>query len=391
MSRFDGQFAQFLALRRSENRLRALRPVQPYDAVHLRASGTDLVNFCSNNYLGLTHHPVLIDRAREWAARWGTGSGASRLVSGTLDLHDVIEQKLAGLKQAEATLLFTSGFQANSSLLPALLDHRVLGAKSLVFSDQLIHASLHHGCAAAGVRQIRYRHNDFDHLKARLTETAEHRGPRFILTESVFSMDGDQIDLAALIELANRYDAFLLLDEAHATGVLGPRGMGLAAAFPGQVDLVLGTFSKALGSFGAYIACSAVLRQYLVNRCAGFIYSTALPPPVLGAIDAALDLVPAMDRERARLHANAARVRRSLRAAGFDTLASTTQIVPAVIGDETATLVAAGRLENHGVLATAIRPPTVPPGTSRIRFSLSAAHGDDDIERLLAAIPTMRP
>jgi 8-amino-7-oxononanoate synthase len=199
-------------------------------------------------------------------------------------------------------------------------------------------------------------------------------------------MDGDQVDVGRLATIAEGWNAFVYLDEAHATGVLGPKGLGLSGLMPGRVDLSMGTFSKAMGSFGAYVAGSRVLIDYLVNACSGFIFTTAPPPPVLGAIDAALDLVPGMDAERTHLQHMAGRLRTGLTEAGIDTLASTTQIVPAVIGEEALTLKAARRLEAEGMLAVAIRPPTTPKGSSRIRFTLSAAHAEADVDRLLAAV-----
>ena len=203
-------------------------------------------------------------------------------------------------------------------------------------------------------------------------------------------MDGDRADLAALRRLADAHDAFLYVDEAHATGVLGENGMGLCAGVPG-IDLVMGTFSKALGSFGAYVAGSEALIAYLQNRCAGFIYTTALPPPILGAIDAALDLVPAMGAERAHLHGLGARLRDALAAMGLDTAASSTHIVPAMLGDARAAMDMADALRAAGILAVAIRPPTVPPGTARLRIALSAAHSHADLDALIAALATCWP
>jgi 8-amino-7-oxononanoate synthase len=265
-------------------------------------------------------------------------------------------------------------------VLPALFE---LGEGTpLVFADRLNHASLHAGCR--GIRQIRFRHNDLAHLDALL---GEHPAPlRFIVTESVFSMDGDRADVPALAALARRHGAILYLDEAHATGVLGPRGRGLAALAAGQVPVVMGTLGKALGGAGAYVAGSRALIDWLVNRCAGFIYSTAPAPAALGALDAALDLVPAMDAERERLAGLADRLRDTLHRRGIGTLASSTQIVPAVIGAEAQALAAAQRLREAGVLAVAIRPPTVPAGSARLRFALSAALSDADFERVLAAV-----
>ncbi len=390
MSRLDPLFATHLDALERRHARRALRAVAPAGPGRIRRDGRVLLNFSGNDYLGLSGHPLLAGRSAEWARRWGAGAGASRLVCGSLDLHRAVEEKVARLKGTEAALLFNSGWQANAALLPALFAADALGGPALVFTDRLVHASLHHGCAAAGVRQIRFRHNDLGHLDSLLAQRAGQPGVRFVITESVFSMDGDRADVAALAELADRHGAFLMLDEAHATGVLGPGGMGLSGLAKGRVDLVMGTFSKALGGFGAYVAGSKTLCDYLVNRCGGLIYATALPPAVLGAMDAALDLLPTLDAERARLEANAGRLRAGLRGLGLDTGPSSTQIVPALVGEEKAALDLSGRLEAAGVLGIAIRPPTVPPGTSRIRFALSAAHAEADVDALVDAVAAAR-
>jgi 8-amino-7-oxononanoate synthase len=389
MSRFDSLFARRLDTLGTRNMRRILTPVAPLDTGAIERGGRRLVNFSGNDYLGLARHPLLIERARDWTARWGAGAGASRLVSGTLEAHAGVEAKLAQLKGTEAALIFNSGWQANATILPALFQPDVLGAEALVFTDRLNHASLHHGCQAAGVRQIRFRHNDLGHLESLLQRHAGDAGKRFIVTESVFSMDGDRADVIALADLAERHDAFLYLDEAHATGVLGPKGMGLSGLAPGRVDLAMGTFSKALGGFGAYVAGSRTLCDFLVNHASGFIYATALPPAVLGAIDAALDLVPGLDGPRATLHNHADRLRSRLAGLGLGCFGSTTQIVPAGLGTAEAALAASRSLEEAGCLAIAIRPPTVPAGTSRIRFALSAAHDPADIDRLLEALGTI--
>ena len=386
MPGFDPLFEQELERASVAGRRRRLRAIEPLDGGRVRLDGRELIDFSSNDYLGLSRHPALIERSREWAARWGTGAGASRLVRGTFQAHADVEAKLAALKGTEAALLFASGWQANAAVLPALFAAGAEQGMPLVFADRLVHASLHHGCQAAGVRQLRFRHNDLDHLESLLQERAGEPGRRFILTESVFSMDGDEADVVRLADIAERHGAFLYLDEAHATGVRGPNGMGLAGLAPGRVDLIMGTFSKAMGSFGAYVAGSQALIDFLVNACSGFIYTTAPPPPVLGAIDAALDLVPGMGAERARLQTQSDRLREALRAAGVDSGGSTTQIVPALVGGEAETLAVSRQLEADGILAVAIRPPTVPKGSSRIRFALSAAHEEGDIGRLISVI-----
>ena len=341
------------------------------------------LNFSSNDYLGLSRHPMLAARAAEYGARLGTGAGASRLVCGTLEAHAAIEARVAAMKGHPAAMLLGTGWQANVAVLGALL--RFAGPGVMLFADELNHSSLVHGARIAGVKPVRFRHNDTAHLAELLASHAGVPGRRFIVTESVFSMDGDRADLASLRRLAAAHDAFLYVDEAHATGVLGAGGMGLCAHVPG-VDLVMGTFSKAFGGFGAYVAGSRALVDFLQNACAGFIYTTAPPPPVLGAIDAALDLVPGMDAARATLAASAATVRAAFADLGIDTGASSTQIVPAMVGDAGAAMALAAGLRGRGVLAVAIRPPTVPAGTSRIRFALSAAHDEAAVATLIGAM-----
>jgi 8-amino-7-oxononanoate synthase len=359
-------------------RLRATRVFDP------RAPG--VLDASSNDYLGLSRHPECVTRAREYARTWGTGSASSRLIRGTLPIHEALETRLATLKGSEAALVMGSGFQTNASAIAALLDRQALGTEPLVFADKLNHASMHEGCRLAGARQVRYRHLDLNHLETLLEKHAAVPGPRFILSETVFSMDGDRADVPALAELAERFGAFLYLDEAHAVGVLGHGGLGLAHGVAMASGLVMGTFSKALGGYGAYVCCSKTVREYLVNRAPGFIFSTALPPPALGAADAALDLLPGLDAAREALLANAALLREKLAASGLDTGGSTTQIVPVIVGGGNRALAAMRALADRGVLAVAVRPPTVPPGSSRLRLSLTALIGREQTLRLAQAV-----
>jgi 8-amino-7-oxononanoate synthase len=267
-------------------------------------------------------------------------------------------------------------------VLQALFDRSVLGAEPLVFADRLNHASMHFGCQAAGVRELRYRHCDATHLGELLNQYEQDDRPKFILTESVFSMDGDVAPVGEIAALARAHGATLIVDDAHATGILGDGGRGLS----GDADIAIGTFSKALGSFGGYVASSETVRDYLINRCSGLIYSTALPPPVLGAIDAGLDLVPGMNTERTHVAALAQRFRDGMTARGLSTGASTTQIVPVILGSPDAALAMSARLRSAGFWAVAIRPPTVPAGTARLRIAFTAAHDESDIDRLLEAL-----
>jgi 8-amino-7-oxononanoate synthase len=375
----EARYQAFLDQRAQQGLRRFLLAVASREPRTVNAEGGAYVNFASNDYLGLRFNEALIRRAIEWADEWGVGSGASRLVTGNLELFRPIEAKLARLKGKEAALVMASGFQTNAAALQAILDRSVLGAEPLVFADRLNHASMHFGCQAAGARQIRYRHCYAGHLAALLAEHEGDSSPKFILSESVFSMDGDVAPLDELARLSREHQACLIVDDAHATGILGEGGSGLS----GEADIVIGTFSKALGSFGGFVAGSETVRDYLVNRCAGVIYSTALPPPVLGAIDAALDIVSSMDAERAHVANLAARFRARAGAAGLDTGNATTQIVPVMLGTPEAALAMSLRLREAGIWASSIRPPTVPPGTARLRLAFTAAHKEADVDRLL--------
>jgi 8-amino-7-oxononanoate synthase len=288
----------------------------------------------------------------------------------------------------QAARVFSSGWQANASLVPALvgLSRQVSGAHATILADRLMHASLYQGCAAAGVRPLRFRHNDMEHLRS-LLEQAEGPGLRLILTESVFSMDGDRADLEALYALARQYNAFLCVDEAHATGILGEQGKGLVA---GRADLVVGTFGKALGCMGAFVAASDAVCRWLENTASGFVFSTAPSPLVLGAVDAALDLLADMDEARAHVAALATLFRQRMSAQGLDVGPSSTQIVPVMVGGEEEALALGRAVEQAGFLAVAIRPPTVPPGACRLRVVLHAHHTQEQVEALATAITRAR-
>ncbi|MDX2028831.1 MAG: 8-amino-7-oxononanoate synthase [Alphaproteobacteria bacterium] len=368
--------------RRAAHQLRQLQETRILPEGRAERDGQNLINFASNDYLGLSQHPALIARAQDYVARYGAGMTASRLVTGNAPVYTAIEERLARGKGGETALVMNSGYQANVTLLAALADAEIVGRPVVVLADRLCHNSLLQGALLAGARLIRFRHNDYDHLDTLLRE---HSGKAhvIIVSESVFSMDGDCADLPALIALAQRYEAMLYIDEAHATGLFGPDGFGFAAAHPGKIDVAMGTFGKALGSFGAYVVCSAILRDYLVQRCGGLIYSTALPPAVLGSIEAALELLPHMEKERTYVQAQAERLREALCTQGWNCGASTTQIIPVILGDEEAATELADILQQNGLLAVAIRPPTVPRGTSRLRLSVSAAHKEKDIDRLI--------
>jgi 8-amino-7-oxononanoate synthase len=374
-----------LERRRTDGLLRHLRPLSGSGVeVELGpvGGGRRLVNFSSNDYLGLAGDERLRQRAAEFTSLYGNGATAARLVCGEHPGFARVEASLARLKQRESALVLNSGFQANVSLLAALADRN-----SLILIDRLAHNSLYQGAILSRARIRRYRHADLAHLEQLLVAGGDFQR-RFIVSETVFSMDGDRSDVAALARLACDHDAFLMLDEAHATGVAGPDGMGLSVGH--KVDLVVGTCGKALGAFGAYIACDRLVRDYVVNCCAGFVYSTALPPGVLGAIDAALELVPQMEAQRSELQEKAVYLRRRLAVCGWDTALSQTQIIPLVIGSEAAALQLAAWLEKRGALAVAIRPPTVATGQARVRLALSAAHTWEQVEWLAGLLEEYR-
>jgi 8-amino-7-oxononanoate synthase len=378
----ESRYRAWLEARHSSGLLRELNQAKVDAPGCVIYGGTSYVNFSGNDYLGLSQHPDLITRSCEWAEQYGAGASASRLVTGNLALFEGIEHKVASLKGQASALVMASGFQTNAAVLQAVLDKQVLGGEPLVFSDRLNHASMHFGCQAAGIHQHRYRHCDMEHLSTLLAKHERDSAPKFILTESVFSMDGDVAPMAEITALAKLHGVTLICDDAHATGVLGEGGKGLSSGS----DIIIGTFSKALGSYGAYAACSNVMREYLVNRCSGLIYSTALPPQVLGSIDASLDLLPGLDAERAHVSGLASHFRDKAHGLGFDTGASTTQIVPVIVGGTDLSLELSARLKSAGFWATAIRPPTVPEGTARLRLAFSAAHTIRQVDDLIEVL-----
>ncbi len=366
-----------LQKRKEQSQFRTLQSLEPRAGHLVQRNERELLNFCSNDYLGLSRHPGVIERARDFTGRYGAGSTASRLISGTFSIHRNLERKLSDLFGGEASLVFNSGFQANSSLIATLTDRH-----SLVLADRLSHNSILQGALLSRADFKRFDHNDPGHLRSLLEEAGTTYNRTLIVTESVFSMDGDRTDLDTVAGMAEEYGALLMVDDAHAVGVWGRDGLGLARDIEG-IDILLGTCGKAFGSFGSFVICSAEMRDYLVNFCPAFIYTTALPPAVIGAIDAASDLIPGMNEERELYHANIEMLRKKFENLGFDTGPSTTQIIPLIIGDEEEALKLAEWLEGEGILVTAIRPPTVPAKSSRLRITLSSSHTGAQINYLI--------
>lgn len=351
-------------------------------------NGRELLVLCSNNYLGLADHPALVEAAQQALATAGCSSGASRLVSGSLELHAQLENELADWKGSEAALLFNNGYAANTGIIAALA-----GRGDLIFSDRLNHASIIDGAQLSGARLIRYPHNDMAALERLLEEHHTTTGLRLIVSDGVFSMDGDLAPLQRLVELARRFDALLLVDDAHGGGVLGAEGKGSAewCGVRAGIDIRMGTFGKALGSFGAYAATSRTVRDYLVNKARSLIFSTSLPPAVLAASLAAVRLVrsPEGDLLRRRLAENGALVRQRLRSGGLEVAEGGTPIIPIQVGDPLATMAFSAALLDEGLFVQGIRPPTVPQGTSRLRCTVMASHTTEELEQAAATMLTV--
>ncbi|WP_421831560.1 aminotransferase class I/II-fold pyridoxal phosphate-dependent enzyme [Limnobacter sp.] len=352
-------------------------------------------DFSSNDYLCLAQRGDIVEAGHECAKKYGAGATGSRLLSGNLDCFEQLESQVAQFKNAEAALVFSSGYQANASGLAALLDKSLWsGVDPLVFTDRLNHASLHHACQLAGVKQIRFRHNDMAHLAELLAKHTESTQPKIIVSETVFGMEGDLLPVEQLAEIALQHKAVVYLDEAHATGVWGPQGRGLGAITDPAIDalkamghwVIMGTFSKAVGVSGAYIACSETFKQYLVNRCTGFVYSTAPSPFVIGAVGKALEIIPGMNTERSALHTAAETLRSRVHELGFDTGLSNTHIVPLVVGSNVACLDLKAHLQQTGIRSSAVRPPTVPPNAARVRLALNTGHTPAVYEQLIHAL-----
>ena len=361
---------------KSRGLLRRTRVISGRQSAHVTCDGRDVLLLCSNNYLGLADHPALAAASIAAIGQYGTSSGASRLVSGTMELHERLENAVAAFKKSETALLFNSGHAANTGIIPALV-----GRGDVVFSDRLNHASIIDGILLSGARLVRYPHNDFRSLAALMEK---HAGGRcLIVSDGVFSMDGDIAPLAELAKLKRAHGALLMVDDAHGCGVLGERGRGSAEllGIGGDVDIQMGTFGKALGSFGAYAAVSADLRDLLINRARSFIFSTSLPPSVLAASLAAVELVQTEEGDGLRdaLSANSRFFRNALADAGFNIPEGSTQIVPILIGSAESTMKFSEALLAEGLFAQGIRPPTVPAGTSRLRFTLMATHAQAEL------------
>ncbi|HEV2263602.1 MAG TPA: 8-amino-7-oxononanoate synthase [Stellaceae bacterium] len=343
------------------------------DGIHVLRDGRRLVSFSCNDYLSLSHHPQVKAAASAALERYGTGAGASRLVTGNHPLFAALESRLARLKGTEAACVFGSGYLANAGIVPALI-----GRDDLVLVDELAHACLWAGARLARANVVAYHHNDVEHAAALLAEFRPQHANTLIATDGVFSMDGDLAPLPDLAALAARHDAWLMVDDAHGLGVVGGgRGARFAHAALPDIPLQMGTLSKAVGGYGGYLCASRAVIDLIANRARSFVYSTGLPPATVAAASAALDIIANDPDLVAKPLRNA---RRFTKAAGLPEAQSA--IVPVILATAERALAASRRLEDEGFLAVAIRPPTVPDGTARLRFAFTAGHADADIDRL---------
>ncbi|MCB9455285.1 MAG: glycine C-acetyltransferase [Anaerolineaceae bacterium] len=370
-----------LASLREQGLFTNIRTLSSAQGAWLEVDGKRVLNFCANNYLGLANHPQLRDAAKSAIDRMGIGPAAVRTIAGTTNLHLQLEERLARFKGVEAALTFQSGFNANIATIPALV-----GKDDVIFSDQLNHASIIDGCRLSRARIVAYAHNDVDDLRRKIAETTEY-GRRIIITDGVFSMDGDIAPLPALYEVAAEHDILLMVDDAHGEGVLGKGGRGIVDHFDlhGKVDIEVGTMSKAFGVVGGIVAGRKVLVDWLKQRARPFLFSSAMTIPDVAACLAAVDLLESSTELVDRLWSNAKTFREGLAGLGFDTGHSQTPIVPVMLGEAPLAQQFSKRLFEEGVFAMAIGFPTVAKGKARIRVMNSAAHTPEDLETALAA------
>lgn len=377
----SNRYSSQLEKRISQSRFRELVKVERFPSkASLKIEDQLYLDFCSNDYLGLSSHPYIKNKSIDYIEKFGTSSSASRLVTGSLEIHHELESQLSELYKREA-LIFNSGFQANISIIPALTDRQ-----DIILSDKKCHNSILQGCLLSNAKHIRYQHNSFDHLENLLIKYSEKSDRKiWIVTESLFSMDGDLAPLDNIIDLSEKFGASLYVDDAHSTGLYGVKGLGLAANRDG-IDVLIETFGKAVGAFGAVALVSDTLKKYLINYCSGFIYTTSLPPSVIGSVSAAFELIPDMSEERNNISKNSDALRLKLNELGYNTLESRSQIIPVLTESDHRALELSEKLKRSGIYISAIRPPTVPKGESRLRLALTSSHTADAINYLVKSL-----
>lgn len=366
--------------RHQNGKYRTLSEIASSTGPRVEIAGNNFINLCSNDYLGLSQHETIKVVSRSYLDKYGTGSTASRLIAGTHSYHIQLEKKLSDWLARDSVLIFNSGFQLNSSLIAAI------SKKSTnLYYDRRNHNSLVQGALLSEANLFRYHHLDYNHLEDLLSLNSAAAKDNIIVSESVFSMDGDIADIDALTKLARKYNAILIIDEAHAIGMMGDGGRGLCYD-NADVDIVIGTFGKAFGSFGAFIACEKPIREYLINFCSGFIYTTALPPAVIGSITASVDLMPELDKKREYVSELGKWLREALLSIGADISGSGSHIIPIVTGSEQSALALSENLKENGFLSLAIRPPTVEPGRSRIRLTLNTSITKEHLSEFIEVV-----
>jgi 8-amino-7-oxononanoate synthase len=358
---------------------RSLKTLESPQSKDIWLEGKKVLNFSSNDYLGLANDQRLKKAALEAIEAYGFGSGSSRLICGNIGPYEKLEAELAQFKGTEEALIYSGGYMANIGIISALMDHH-----SVVISDKLNHASIIDGAVLSRAKLLRYPHANMQALEE-ILKNLSGKVHKLIVTDSVFSMDGDKAPLKEIMELAQRYEAMVMVDEAHAFGVLGEHGSGLVEELGvgSLVDIQMGTLSKAAGCFGAYVCGRKILKDYLINKSRSFIYTTAMPPLLIQAARAALKIIREDKQRRRQLQEKSDYLRRQLKGMGFDTMHSSTPIIPILIGDPQEAKRLAAHLLEQGILAQAIRPPTVPTATARIRLTVTALHTQDDLEQLL--------
>lgn len=378
---FKHLYCNYLGYLKKTSRYRELPEV-------LGQEKSDFIDFATNDYLNLSQNQELIDQAKLATQNYGIGSTGSRLLSGNNQLFINFERQIAIDKKTAAALIFNSGFQANFTALAALLDKSVLGDVPLVFFDRYNHSSLYNGVFLSGAEMIRYQHNDLDHLSDLLNKYQNSPRPKFIIFETLHGMDGDVVDLLSMVELAKKYQAFLYIDEAHGTGILGDKGYGLSTMvdLSGVSYLVMSSFGKGVGACGASIAGDLEFINYLINKCSGFIYSTSLSPAAIGGAYAAWQMIKDLAYLRKDLLLKAQKLRSKINDLGFDTGKSSTNIIPIILKADEATIKARDLLLKEKILVSAIRSPTVAKNSARLRIALTAKHQGHDIQQLLSAL-----
>lgn len=380
------QLSQFLQQQKQQQRYRQTRCMETAQQPHCRVDGKDYLAFCSNDYLGLANHPNVIKAMQTAADQYGVGSGAAHLINGHSYYHQALEVALAEFTQRESALLFSTGYMANLGMVTALTERQ-----DVIYQDKLNHASLLDAAQLASGKLVRYPHNQVDQLAKRMEQ--QSTGHALIAVDGVFSMDGDKANLPALVDLAKRHQAWLCVDDAHGFGVLGQRGAGLLEEqqlTARDVPVLMATLGKAVGTAGAFIAGSQDLIDYLKQTARSWIYTTAMPAALAAASLASLQLIMQEAWRREQLAARIQQFRFGVEQLGFNLMPSTTAIQPIILGSNQQALVASEQLAARGLLVTAIRPPTVPENTARLRITLSAAHTEQDVERLLQALADLK-